>query len=170
MRALMFGAAAFLTVAAAGADEPPPPKSLRHPDTALARAQVDGKKVAVVVKVVQTAPETRVMKQVVYEAVEKEVNGKKVVEMVPVERTVAFQVQVPKGFREVKLFAADVKARDAAGAAIPAGKLKELLATETPVLLSTSPDPVDPFHLLTTKPGTVILHVDPAKLAAPPAK
>ena len=140
---------------------------LHRPDTALARAQLDGKKIVVILKVVRTEPEVRVAEQVVVEKVEKEVNGKKVVESVPVKRAYTFQVEVPKGFREVKLFGADVKARDAAGNPVPVGKLPALLAAETPVLLATTPDPVDPFHLLTTKPGTVVLHVDPAKLAPP---
>lgn len=169
MRALVFGIAGFLVVGAAGGQEPQLPKSLRRPDTAFARAQADGKKIAVVVKLVHTEAEVRVAERVVIEKVEKVVNGTKVIETVPVKQTYAYQVEVPKGFREVKLLGADVKARDAAGNTVPVGKLPALLAAETPVLVATTPDPVDPFHLLTTKPGTLVLHVDPAKLAPPKA-
>lgn len=170
MRTLVLGFAAFLVVSAAGADEPPLPKSLYRPVVALARAQADGKKVVVVVKTVQSKFETYTAEQVVYETVEKVVGGKSVTEKVPVKRTVAFQRELPAGYREVKLTGTDVTARDATGKAIGDRKLIELLATESPVLLSTSRDPIDPFHLLTTKAGTVVLHVDAAKLAPPPVE
>ncbi len=167
MRALVLGTAAFLLVTSAGADEPPLPKNLNRPVVALARAQADGKSVVVVVKTVQSKFETYTAKQVVYETRERVVGNKTLTEKVPVERIVAYQREVPAGYREVRLTGADVTARGTGGKAITDRKLVELLATEAPVLLSTSRDPVDPFHLLTTKAGTIVLHVDPAKLAPP---
>jgi hypothetical protein len=158
-----------MLTAVAIAGEPAAPKSLYRPMTAYATAKAEGKKTAITLKIVETATEIRMNKKVAYKDEEKVVNGKKVIERVPFEVAYTYQVEVPKGFREVKLTGIDVKARDTAGKAVTMKKLTEILATETPILLSTSADPVDPFHLLTTKAGTVILHVDPAKLD-PPAK
>lgn len=168
VRPALAAALGFLLVASAGADAQPAPKSLQRPQTALARAKAEGAAIAVFVKVVNVESVPKVVTQQVFETVEKVVNGAKVTEKVPMTRTVQFMDHVPKGYREVKLTGADVKARTAAGAAVPAEKLPELLAADTPVLLNTDREPVDPFHLLTTKPGTIILQVEWDKIAPPP--
>jgi hypothetical protein len=103
-----------------------------------------------------------------YETVTKTVGGRTVVEMVPVQREVTVTVMKPKGWREVKLDAAaeGVSAHDTAGKPVAADKLPGLLAKETPVLVSGA-GPVDPFHLLTAKEGTLVLVVPPQVVYPP---
>jgi hypothetical protein len=57
--------------------------------------------------------------------------------------------------------AAKVKAYDTAGKPVEARKVAELLAKETPVLVSSDGQKVGPFHLRVIKRGTLVLVVPP---------
>lgn len=170
MRVMLIGLACTWLAAGAAADEPRVPTGGPPPVIAYAAAKAEKKKAVITLKVLEFRHEARQVKRTALKKVVKDVGGKTVEELVPVEELVTVVVQVPTGYRNAVLSTDDVKARDTAGKSIPPRKLADLLAAERPVLLSTSPEPVDPYHLLTTREDTVILHVDPAKLSSAPKK
>jgi hypothetical protein len=68
--------------------------------------------------------------------------------------------------KEVKLFGRDVRITNLDGK--PIVKPAERMSKFTPVFLTTSPAPIDPFWLLNAKRPTLIVAVDPRKLFGPP--
>jgi hypothetical protein len=169
MRAQLVFVTAALLVPTARADDPKLPASMDLPFTALAKASTDPKGGATItLRVVATAPAIATKKVIEYRAVIKEVNGKQVTEQVPVEREVPITVMKPTGWREVKIGTGEkgVSFHDTAGKPVAADKVVTLLAKEVPVLVAA--EPIDPFHLLTTKEGTLVLVVPP-HLLFPPA-
>jgi hypothetical protein len=166
MRTLIPAVALLVLGGRVGADEPTPPKVASAPATALARAERDGPRIVITLRVLDTATETRKQSVVVMMPVKKVQDGKEVTELVPFAQDSIVGVTVVKGFREVKLLGRDVKVQDTAGKKVLTGKLPDLLAKETPVLLSTA-EQVDAFYLLTAREGTLILTVDAQKLSPP---
>jgi hypothetical protein len=84
-----------------------------------------------------------------------------------VARPITSYALVPR--RQWQLFPArKVEASQAHIGPVSSEKLSELLAKETPVLLSTDGQKVDPFHLQVIKRGTLVLVV-PQPVAPPPA-
>ena len=161
---LIFGCC---TALALGADEIQPPKSGQPPMPALATAKLDGKRIMVTIRVINTECELREQIVTSFQDVKKTVNGKEIIEKVPVQTKVLVQQCVVKGFREIKLIGKDVKVQDAAGKNVPGGQLPKLLAQETPVLLNLTSDPIDPFYLATVKERTMIISVDHNKVFPP---
>jgi hypothetical protein len=166
MRLTALGAAGLLlalTTNTSGADEPKLPASTDTPITAYAKAEAFAKGSAIItLKVVDSEAATETRDVVVYESVTQEKDGKRIVVMVPVVKKVTVTVLKPKRWREVKVNTGDagVSAHDTAGKPIPANKLPELLKKEVPVLVAPG-RPIDPFHLLTAKEGTVVIVVPP---------
>lgn len=169
MRASLFLTAALLVPAAPAAD-PKLPATMDLPFTAVAKATADPKGGATVtLRMLSVVPAEAKKKVTVYEPVTKVVNGKQVVEAVPVDREVTVTVMKPTGWRELRFGTAykGVMIHDAAGKPVPADRVAALLAKEVPVLVSATGESVDPFHLLTAKADTLVLVV-PLHLLFPP--
>lgn len=162
---------AVLLVPAAGAQEPKLPTNMDIPFTAMAKAAADPKGGATVTMRMLTVAPVEVTKKITqYEAVTKVVGGKQVVEAVPVEREVKVPVMKATGWRAFSFATAEkgVMVHDTAGKPLAADRVAALLAKEVPVLVSMTGEPVDPFHLLTVKEGTLVLVVPPHLLFPPP--
>ena len=167
MRILSVLILACCTAIAVGADEIQPPKTAQGPMHALASAKIDGKRISITIRVPDVVCEVREQEITTLQDVKKTVNGKEVIEKVPVKAKILVQHCTVKGLREVKVIGKDIKVVDVAGKVVPIGQLTKLLAQETPVFLNLSPDPVDPFHLATVKGGTLIISIDPNKVFPP---
>jgi hypothetical protein len=150
------------------AQEPRLPANMKTPITAYARFAQGPGGGSVFLRMVNTiaVPEKKTVTE--YVAKTRDVGGRTEIVTVPVTKEVMQYVQKPMGWREVeiKTITQGFSAHDTAGKAVAKTKLATLLAEETPVLVSTE-GPIDPFHLLTAKEGTLVL-VTPAMLLAQP--
>lgn len=162
-RTALFLALAFGVVASAQEPSIPTPKHLMPPFTALATA-TKTKKVQVTVRlpsVVDRFAKESAKKAVT--SVVKTADGK----IATVQRFETYErvvrTDAPGPLRSVTLPAPDVRVRTTNGAIVPIGKLPTLLAKETPVLLGLDKT-FDPYHLLTTKPDTLVLLVPDTKV------
>lgn len=167
---LMLLAAALLAPAARGQD-PKLPANMDLPFTAVARVAANPKGgPTVTLRMLTVAPANVAKKVTECQPVTKVVNGKQVIEAVPVEREVTITVMKATGWRVLSFGLADkgVSAHDAAGRPVAADRVATLLAKDVPVLVSMTGEPVDPFHLLTVKEGTLVLVVPPHLLFPPP--
>jgi hypothetical protein len=140
------------------ADEPKLPGSANQPSVALASATESDGKVTLKLRVTEVSAAIEKKTLTVYQTVTKLVDGKVVIEQVPLQQEVMVTVMKPARWREVKLTVGDkgVEVRDLAGKEVPAAKLAGLLEKETAVLLSSS-GTVDPFYLQLAKEGTLVV-------------
>jgi hypothetical protein len=171
VRARLLLLTAVLLAPAARAQDPKIPGNMDLPFTAMAKAAADPKGGATItMRMLTVAPADVTKKVTQYEAVTRVVNGKQVVEAVPVERQVTISVMKATGWRELRFGTADrgVMVHDTAGKPLPGDRVAAALAKEVPVLVSMTGEPVDPFHLLTAKEGTLVLVVPPHLLFPPP--
>jgi hypothetical protein len=115
--------------------------------------------------VIDSAPATEERTVTVYQTVSQVVDGKLVTKQVPVKQKMMVLVMKRARWREVKVTLGDpgIEVQDLAGKEVSAKKLPDLLAKETPVLLSTT-GAVDPFHLQLAKEGTLVVIVPAEKV------
>lgn len=166
MRFFLLTSAVVIALAATSrADEPKLPKSAAAPSVVLASASEADGKITVKLRVIDSAPATEERTVTVYRTVSQFVDGKLVTKQVPVEEKMVVLVMKPSRWREVKVTLGDpgVEVQDLAGKEVSAKKLPDLLAKETPVLLSTT-GAVDPFHLQLVKEGTLVVLVPAEKV------
>jgi hypothetical protein len=160
-------------VAGAGAEEPELPQFATGPTTALARAERQADEIVVVLRVVDTRLENRIVERQVWSDVQVIENGSARDEKREAVVQDLVPVAVPKRFRELTLPAKAFHVRSVKGERITDEALLAALAKETPVLLNFEPS-LDAFHLLTVREDVLILstnrqRVFPPSAALPPA-
>lgn len=153
------------------AEEPKVPKNLVLPTTHPAQAFTEGGKTTIVLKLFSTAPTSVTKTITVNEAVSATVDGKQVIQIVPVEKKVVETVMAVVGWQKVSVTLGEggVSAHDVAGKPIAAEELMRRLVKETNVLVSAA-GPIDPYHLQTTKENTVVIVVPISVLSPVPKK
>jgi len=146
-------------------DSPKPSTPYGNLGTALAKVEAQGKQLTVTVRDVNFEMVDRQIEVMVFEESVKEINGKQVVTKTPRKeiRTVPFPV--PKGFRDIKLSAKDVKVFDLKGKPFPQDQLATRFAEFSPITVTMDEATGnDAFWMATSKDGTLVFVVEPAKL------
>lgn len=141
----------------------PEPKTLIRPFTAYASAKKAQKKLQITIRVPTVIDRFKPVTHTVpvYSVVEKD--GQKFTVMRNEKREGVSREDAPGPYKTLEFSGASVKAHGVDGAAIPPARLVEILATEKPVLLNFE-DSIDPYHLQTMKPDTVILNLAKSKI------
>jgi hypothetical protein len=167
MRSILTLALVFTTGSLLAFDEIPLPKQEAQLEIALAKSAGPGKR-GIIIRVLERKSTPMTRKQLVTEQVSVLEDGKEVVKNVQREVEVTYLKTEISGFREVTLLPRDIEAKTVLGETIPNGRLVQMLNEERPVLLNYG-DAVEPFHLATTKPNTVVLGVKSTQIYPDPS-
>lgn len=164
MRLLSLTMTLICTSIVAG-DEPKNPGSPFAPSLAMAKASTADGKTTITLK--QLVPVCVCEPRTVTESITRMVDGRPIVETVA--KTVMVTVCKSEWRSQtVNVAGKGVSVHDTAGNPVTKANLASLLAKETAMLVSVN-GPVDPYHLQTTKPNTLVIVIPPPVMVPQPA-